>query len=113
MPLSLHVDGEKWRSHLGAMVSAKPGLVPVIKGNGYGFGLEFLAAESSRLGVETVSVGLASEVVKVRSAFGGEIIILSPDHNQAISLILKLFILYPAWIFSKVLMLRQMLSLKF
>jgi len=83
MPLSLHVDGEKWRSHLGAMVSAKPGLVPVIKGNGYGFGLEFLAAESSRLGVETVSVGLASEVVKVRSAFGGEIIILSPDHNQS------------------------------
>lgn len=83
MPLSLHVDGDKWRSHLGAMVSAKPGLVPVIKGNGYGFGLEFLAAESSRLGVETVAVGLASEVSKVRSAFAGEIIILSPDQIQS------------------------------
>lgn len=83
MPLSLHVDGEKWRSHLGAMVSAKPGLVPVIKGNGYGFGLAFLAAEATRLGVETVAVGLASEVSKVRSAFSGEIIILSPDHNQS------------------------------
>jgi hypothetical protein len=79
MPLSLHVDGQKWRSHLSQMASAKPGLVPVIKGNGYGFGLELLAAESTRLGVETIAVGLASEVTKVRTAFAGEIIILSPD----------------------------------
>jgi hypothetical protein len=79
MPLSLHVDGQKWRSHLSQMASAKPGLVPVIKGNGYGFGLELLAAESTRLGVETIAVGLASEVAKVRTAFAGEIVILSPD----------------------------------
>jgi hypothetical protein len=63
------------------MVSAKPGLVPVIKGNGYGFGVEFLAAESTRLGVSAVAVGLASEVAQVRKAFTGEIIVLSPDHN--------------------------------
>jgi len=81
MPLSLHVDGQKWRSHLSAMLSAKPGLVPVIKGNGYGFGLELLAAESNRLGVETIAVGLASEVAKVRTVFAGEIIILSPDQE--------------------------------
>ena len=80
MPLSLYVDGQKWRSHLSAMVSAKPGLVPVIKGNGYGFGLAFLGAESSRLGVSAVAVGLASEVAPVRSAFSGEIIVLSPDN---------------------------------
>ena len=79
MPLSLHIDAQKWRSHLSQLISAKPGLVPVIKGNGYGFGLELLAAESTRLGVETVAVGLASEVAKVRTAFGGEIVILSPD----------------------------------
>jgi len=81
MPLSLYVDGQKWRVHLGAMVNEKPGLVPVIKGNGYGFGLEFLAAEATRLGVDAVAVGLASEVAKVRSAFAGEIIILSPDQD--------------------------------
>ena len=80
MPLSLNVDGHKWRSHLDQIMSAKPGLVPVIKGNGYGFGLELLAAESTRLGVETVAVGLASEVAKVRTTFAGEIVILSPDH---------------------------------
>ena len=80
MPLSLNVDGHKWRSHLDQIMSAKPVLVPVIKGNGYGFGLELLAAESTRLGVETVAVGLASEVAKVRTTFAGEIVILSPDH---------------------------------
>jgi hypothetical protein len=80
MPLSLYIDGKKWRGHLSAMVSARPGLVPVIKGNGYGFGLEFLASEATRLGVETVAVGIASEVAKVRNAFAGEIILLSPDH---------------------------------
>lgn len=80
MPLSLHVDGDKWRGHLSSMVASKPGLVPVIKGNGYGFGLEFLAAESTRLGVETIAVGVASEVAQARKAFAGEIILLSPDH---------------------------------
>jgi len=79
MSLSLQVDGKKWRSHLHSMLERHPGLVPVIKGNGYGFGLELLAAEASRLGVETVAVGLDSEIARVRSAFSGEIILLSPD----------------------------------
>lgn len=79
MPLSLNIDEQKWRSHLTKMISAKPGLVPVIKGNGYGFGLELLATESARLGIETVAVGLASEVAKVRTAFAGEIVVLSSD----------------------------------
>ena len=83
MPLTLHVAGDKWRSHLQKVASQKPRLVPVIKGNGYGFGLEFLAAESNRLGVDAVAVGLASEVAKVRSSFAGEIVILSPDLNIA------------------------------
>ena len=81
MPLSLHVDGAKWRLHLTSMLSAKPGLVPVLKGNGYGFGLELLSAESTRLGIETIAVGLASEVSKVRKDFAGEIVILSPDQK--------------------------------
>lgn len=51
----------------------------MIKGNGYGLGLELLAAESTRLGVEIIAVGLASEVAKVRAAFAGEVVILSPD----------------------------------
>ena len=64
------------------MLASHPGLVPVIKGNGYGFGLEFLAAEANRLGVETIAVGLASEISRIRSAFAGEVIVLSPDTSE-------------------------------
>ena len=63
-------------------MTSHSGLVPVIKGNGYGFGLEFLAAEANRLGVVTIAVGLASEVTRVRSAFTGEVIVLSPDTSE-------------------------------
>ena len=37
MALTLTVDGERWRTHLRAVADATPGLVPVAKGNGYGF----------------------------------------------------------------------------
>ena len=36
MGLTLTVDGPRWRSHLRAVADATPGLVPVVKGNGYG-----------------------------------------------------------------------------
>ena len=37
MPLTLTVDGSRWRAHLRSYRDAHPGLVPVAKGNGYGF----------------------------------------------------------------------------
>ena len=37
MSLTLSVDGERWRAHLRATAERFPGLVPVAKGNGYGF----------------------------------------------------------------------------
>ncbi len=36
MSLSLTIDGERWRSHLLRTVRTHPGIVPVVKGNGYG-----------------------------------------------------------------------------
>ena len=36
---SLHVDGDRWRAHLRRVADGTPGLVPVAKGNGYGFTL--------------------------------------------------------------------------
>ena len=41
-------------------------LVPVVKGNGYGYGHARLARESQRLGVDTIAVGVAAEVALVR-----------------------------------------------
>ena len=43
MSLSLYVDGDRWRAHLRAVAQGHPGIVPVAKGNGYGFGVGRLA----------------------------------------------------------------------
>ena len=76
--LTLQLDGDRWREHLRTVVAATPGLVPVIKGNGYGFGLHQLAGEAADLGVDTIAVGIPSEVATVRDAFPGDIVIMNP-----------------------------------
>ena len=48
MPLTLQVDGDRWRTHLRTVAeeyreAAGGGIVPVVKGNGYGFGPASLA----------------------------------------------------------------------
>ncbi|HYP43645.1 MAG TPA: alanine racemase, partial [Propionibacteriaceae bacterium] len=74
----LRLDAERWREHLGVVARATPGLVPVIKGNGYGFGRARLAQESTALGVDTIAVGTAREVGRVRPHFDGDVVILQP-----------------------------------
>lgn len=78
MSLVLHVDGERWRSHLRQVAEDRPGLVPVIKGNGYGFGLGRLARKSGWLGVDTVAVGTPAEIPQVASRFDGDLLVLTP-----------------------------------
>lgn len=77
MSLVLHVDAATWRAHQDAVAAADPGIVPVAKGNGYGFGLPRLAGEVTRLGLDCLAVGTAEEVAAVRggaaeSAAGGD-----------------------------------------
>ena len=59
-------------------VPATPGLVPVIKGNGYGFGRTRLAQEAATLGADTIAVGVAREVARVRRHFDGDVVIMQP-----------------------------------
>ena len=47
MSLTLHVDGDRWRAHLARSPRRSPALVPVAKGNGYGFGLARLARKAA------------------------------------------------------------------
>ncbi len=76
--ITLRVDGRAWRAHQRRVLAATPGLVPVAKGNGYGFGVTTLAAEAQSLGVDALCVGTAGEVRYVRPVFDGDIVVLEP-----------------------------------
>lgn len=78
MSLTLHLDVEAWRRHLAQTRDAVPGLVPVAKGNGYGYGLARLADEATRLGVDVLAVGTSPEVAAVRAGgWRGDVVVLT------------------------------------
>ena len=78
MGLELHVDAERWRRGLREVVERAPGIVPVIKGNGYGFGRDRLASEAQRLGLSMITVGTYAEVPGALEAFNGDVMVLTP-----------------------------------
>ncbi|HEY0617485.1 MAG TPA: alanine racemase, partial [Kribbella sp.] len=73
MPLILHIDSDRWRDHLRS--TWNPDIIPVAKGNGYGFGNPRLLAESRALGAKTVAVGTYTEVPP---DFKDDVVVLSP-----------------------------------
>lgn len=82
MSLVLHVDGHRWRDHLRRTTESNPGIVPVVKGNGYGLGLPRLLAEAARLGgegrVRQVAVGTYAEAPLALSAHPGDVLVMEP-----------------------------------
>ncbi len=76
--ITLHLDAVGWRAHLQSVAASTPGLVPVAKGNGYGFGIARLASEAAGLGADTLAVGTALEVAAARRHFEGDIVVLTP-----------------------------------
>ncbi|MEO7352442.1 MAG: alanine racemase, partial [Marmoricola sp.] len=78
MALILRVDGNRWRAHLRDVHDRHPGLVPVAKGNGYGFGLPRLARKAQWLGVDTLAVGTYEEIPEVEGRYDGSILVLTP-----------------------------------
>ena len=84
MTFSLYVDEERWRRHLREVVASTPGIVPVVKGNGYGVGNARLAAEAALLGVDTVAVGTPDELPAVAAAFPGDVLVLTPSYPRAL-----------------------------
>lgn len=78
MTVSLYIDTDRWRAHARRFVAESDAVViPVAKGNGYGFGNATLAAEASALGATTMAVGTYDEIAHV-GAFDGDILVLSP-----------------------------------
>ncbi len=73
MPLTLHIDSDRWRDHLRSTWNAD--IIPVAKGNGYGVGNPRLLAESRALGAKTVAVGTYNEVPPDSK---DDVVVLSP-----------------------------------
>lgn len=73
MPLTLHVDQARWREHL--RTTWDPAIVPVVKGNGYGFGREWLLDQAIAFGATTVAVGTYQELPAKLTT---EVVVLSP-----------------------------------
>ena len=70
MSLILHVDGAKWRNHLATVLAESDAqVVPVIKGNGYGFGKKVLAQEAKALNLPVVAVATVAEAKEIESIF--------------------------------------------
>ena len=83
MSLILHVDGAKWRAHLATVLAESDAqIVPVIKGNGYGFGKKVLAKEAKDLNLPVVAVATVAEAQEIESIFSGEILLLSPSASS-------------------------------
>lgn len=80
--LTLHVDGERWRHHIAHYVARHQGdLIPVIKGNGYGFGIPTLAREALSFEAECVACYSAEEAAVIRSQFQGDVLLLAPQQS--------------------------------
>lgn len=78
MTLTLTVDSAAWNRRVDAMASRIDGLVPVVKGNGYGFGRAWLAERAALL-APMMAVGTVHEVDSVPSNYTA--IVLTPTLN--------------------------------
>lgn len=82
MTLFLEVKTGAFRNHLNKTLKDYQELVPVIKGNGYGFGLANLAIESKRLKLQIICVGTVFEAIKLEKIFDGKILVLEPFNKK-------------------------------
>ncbi|WP_457207986.1 alanine racemase [Nocardioides sp. P5_C9_2] len=87
MSLRLTVDGQRWRAHLLATATAHPGIVPVAKGNGYGFTVGRLArrvqwlhehAGQTGTPVDLMAVGTYRELSGALTRYDGDLLVLTP-----------------------------------
>ena len=85
MTFTLTVNTEKFRNHTtklnSEIVNEGHRLVPVIKGNGYGFGRHTLIQESQHLGVSRIAIGTVWELSYALEHFSGEVHVLEPINS--------------------------------
>jgi len=84
--LTLYVDTARWSAHQKSVLADLPGLVPVAKGNGYGFGVNRLATEAAALGADTLAVGTYAEarVVADSGPVFHRLVVLTPYLGKSV-----------------------------
>jgi hypothetical protein len=82
MTFALTVDRELFNKNINLVIEdfkkVNAQVIPVIKGNGYGFTRRTLAHESTKLGVNRIAVGTVFELDQALTDFGSEIVVLEP-----------------------------------
>ena len=78
MPLTLYVDRAAWEEQHRSLLERFPGVVPVAKGNGYGFTVPVLAEAAARLAVDQLAVGTLAEASAVLDIFPRDLLVLEP-----------------------------------
>ena len=79
----LSVRTTVWRSQIAQMASGIDGLVPVVKGNGYGFGRLRLAELAAEL-ADTIAVGNVHELAGLPD--GPDVVVLTPVGTEALTM---------------------------
>jgi hypothetical protein len=78
MTLRLRVNGHRWHAHLRGFGEREPEVMPVVKGNGYGFGFERLLAEPGPNHWADLAVGTYAEAVSALGSTAAGIVVLNP-----------------------------------
>lgn len=82
MSLELVVKKQRWLTHQEKIHAQFPALVPVVKGNGYGFGMSALTEAANHLGCDLLAVGTVEEIAQVRAAgWPKKILLLAGAHQ--------------------------------
>ena len=80
MTVKLTVRSAIWRSHVARAAAGVDGLVPVVKGNGYGFGRAWLAGVAAEF-ADTIAVGNVHELDGLPG--GVDVVVLTPLSGAA------------------------------
>jgi len=80
MALTLHVQRDAWRAMVDGVFASYAELIPVVKGNGYGFGRAWLAEQSVARGARRLAVGTVFELPGLEQVTA-EVTVLTPSFD--------------------------------
>lgn len=77
MAFDLHVDTAAWQAHVADVLATAGDVVPVVKGNGYGFGRDVLVRTAEDAGCSLIAVGTYPEAAELLPQTTADLLILT------------------------------------